>query len=187
MFFFTQVSAVLCCCFSTIFATYGPEYNNNGFKPIYNTPKHHYDSSSHEFETSKHHYDASKHHYEAPKHHYDAPKHHYDAPKHHYDAPKHHYDAAKVKVDEPKIHVESPKIILDRPSINVHGGHHSPLLDDEPIILENDKPLYIRKTLHGIPAAPTVTRAHSAPVLVDSSYSSGKVLDITGKIYVLIT
>lgn len=102
--------------------------------------------------------------------------------KHHnYDAHnKHNYDAHKEhKLSEARIHLNSPKIILERPSINVHEP--APLHEDEPIILAHDKPLYIRKSLHGIPSGSVVNAAPApVPVLVDGGYSHGKVLDITG-------
>lgn len=67
--------------------------------------------------------------------------------------------------------------MLDRPSINLQGGGHGELLEEEPLFLQNEKSLLYGKSFHGIPAA---LPAYSSPYFVDSGYSSGKVLDISG-------
>ncbi|KFM79367.1 hypothetical protein X975_05177, partial [Stegodyphus mimosarum] len=86
-----------------------------------------------------------------------------------------HLDSPRIHLDSPKIHLNSPKILLDGPKIidGGNGGHiHGSLLDEEPIILDSDKPLYIRKSLHGI---------HSAgPILLGAGGYGGKALDLGG-------
>ncbi|XP_015920852.1 uncharacterized protein [Parasteatoda tepidariorum] len=79
-----------------------------------------------------------------------------------------HIESPKIHLDGPKIHLDSAKILLDRPSIHVKNSAqaHELLGDDEPIILENDKPLYIRKSLHGF-------QPSASAILIEGNHGHG--------------